>query len=274
MKRAAIVVAGASALLLVTGAVGARAADVRTPAPVVQPPAPARAQVVAATTPLDTAVTSTFTPVAACVVADTRHHGGAIKPGRARDFFIGGTTGFHAQGGATSGCGIPQKATAVAVTITVLSGKHAGSLKAFRTGASEPGAAFLYYNASSVTSVASTVGISAAGRARVKNAGGLANVIIAVTGYYMAPLTANVHSDGTLLRGSRATGSFLIGGTTASYEIDFDRDVSACVYQASSYFTGYALTVEPRSGVPNGVYVLTTFGGAATADDFYVTVTC
>jgi hypothetical protein len=162
----------------------------------------------------------------------------------------------------------------VAVTITALAGKHAGSIKAFRTGAPEPGATFLYYNASSVTSVASTVGISTAGRARVKNAGGLANVIIAVTGYYMAPLTADVSTDGTLVRGSRATGSSLIASTTSSYQINFDRDVSACVYEVSSYFNGYTLTVEPRSGVPNAVYVFASFGGAATSDRFYLTVTC
>lgn len=95
-----------------------------------------------------------------------------------------------------------------------------------------------------------------------------------VSGLGMALLAAFVSSNGNLITGAGATNSFLIGSTTSSYEIDFNRDVSNCFYQVSSYFSGYNLMVEPRTQVPNSVYVYSSYSGVATTDAFYLTVFC
>jgi hypothetical protein len=205
---------------------------------------------------------------------DTRVHGGPLGAGASRDFFLGGTAGFSNQGGTAGGCGVPLNATGVAITITTVSATHNGFLKVWRTGATEPGTSFMNYGTAFNASVAGTVGISAAGKTRVRNFLAQAQLVIDVAGYYVAPLFASVNSGGTLVTGSRVTNAFLISGTTASYEVDFDRDVSHCAYSVSSFFSGYTLLVEPRSGNADGVYVGTSFNGSSTADQFYLTVTC
>lgn len=272
MKRATLVVASASAVILVASAVGAGASGVVRPQPVVQPAAVAHQQL--APSPLDTALTSTFTPVTACQVAATKTHGGPIPSGKARDFAIGGTVGFAPQGGRSGGCAIPTRVVAVAVTITSFSGKHTGYLKAYRPSAPEPGATFLMYGPSSISTVSGTSALDVNGRMRIKNVGAPTNVVIDVTGYYLAPMTADVGADGTLNHGSRTTGSQLLSPSVANYQVDFDRDVSGCTYSVSSYFPGYYLVVEPRTGVPNSVFVSSTFDHAPAADRFYLTVTC
>ncbi|MEO9239849.1 MAG: hypothetical protein ABI418_17350, partial [Jatrophihabitantaceae bacterium] len=185
-----------------------------------------------------------------------------------------GTTFFVGQGGKSGGCGVPTTATAVNVIITAVSPTHAGYLHVWRPTDTEPNASFMNYGTNFNASGTGSVGIATNGTVRIRNLTAITHLVIDVTGYYLAPMTAEVASNGNLVQGSRVATSFLIGATTSSYEVDFDRDVSHCAYAASSYFSGYDLTVEPRSGVPNGVFVLSTFDHTATADQFYLTVTC
>lgn len=77
----------------------------------------------------------------------------------------------------------------------------------------------------------------------------------------MAILSSVVKSDGTIFRSAGATAASQLG--IGEYEVDFDRDVSACAYisTAGSPIAGAAdrgqSDVAPRSGSPNGVYVET-----------------
>lgn len=274
MKKLSILVAAAVVLVgagsAVAGAVGAAGSN---PA---QPKATTAPALVPAAAPIDNTTESKFTPVAPCRVIDTRHSvvGGALGPNVVRNFYVGGTFGFAPQGGQSGGCGVPVNATAVQVTITAVAPSANGFLHVWRSGAAEPSAAFMNYGTAFNASAGGTTAIDSAGRVSIRNIGSTAHLVVDVSGYYVAPMTAQVSSSGALVRGSRVTNAFLISGTTSSYQVDFDRDVSQCTYAASSYFSGYDLTVEPRSGVPNGVYVYSSYDHAATADQFYLTVTC
>lgn len=228
----------------------------------------------AAAAPIDSTTESKFTPITPCRAANTRVAGGILPASGARDFYLGGTFGFAPEGGTSGGCGVPLNATGVALTITTVNTTHNGYLKVWATGSAQPATAFMNYGTVSNSSVSGIAQIGSAGRARIQTYGSPANVVLDVTGYYTAPMTAEVASGGTLVHGSRTTNSFLISGTTSSYQVDFDRDVSNCSYAASSYFSNYTLTVEPRSGDAHGVYVMTEFNGTASADQFYLTVTC
>lgn len=68
-----------------------------------------------------------------------------------------------------------------------------------------------------------------------------------------------------------------------SYEVDFNRDVSRCAYSATlgqptAGFLGPAtgfVGVEPRYGVPDGVFVQTSDSTAMGANEsFYLEVFC
>lgn len=269
MKKIHLLAAGAMSLaMLGGGAVAWAASGNQNPA---QPAAPAQTKLIAAA-PIDTTTESKFTPVAPCRVADTRVAGGAMHSNATRDFYVGGTTAFVFQGGKSGGCAIPTTATAVALTITSVSPNAKGYLRIWRSGDAEPQATFMNYGTSFNTAASGTTGISSLGKARVHNYGATSHLVIDVTGYYLAPMYAEVSSTGTLVRGSRVTATSLISGS--SYQVTFDRDVTNCAYAASSYFGNYTLTVEPRSLVANAVYVETLFNDAASTDQFYLTVTC
>ena len=238
-----------------------------------QPQSSAQSRLIAAS-PIDTAVESKFTPIAPCRAANTRVAGGALANTASRDFYVGGTFGFAPEGGLAGGCGVPVSATGVAVTITTVNATHNGYLKVWSTGSAEPATSFMNYGTAFNASVSGTIRISSSGQARIRTFGSSVQVIIDISGYYVAPLAAEVSSSGTLIKGSRVTNAFLLSGTTSSYEVDFDRNVSSCAYAVSSFLAGYSLEVEPRSGVANGVYIYTSLNGTATTDQFYLTVTC
>jgi hypothetical protein len=276
MKKLHLLCAASVVIAVATGGTVAWAAGASGPTSgsPAQPMGTARAGVAAAV-PLDSAVGSTFTPLASsCRAADTRVSGGRLGAGAARTFYIGGTTGFAPQGGLAGGCGVPATATAVSVTLTTVSPSGAGYLRTWKPGTTEPATSFMNYGTAFNVAVSGTVLLDTSGRTEIRSAGSSTQLVIDITGYFMAPMRAAVNSSGNLVNGSRVTSSFLISPTTSSYEVDFDRDVSQCSYSVSSYFSGYTLTVEPRSGTPNGVYVFTSYGGTATADQFYLTVTC
>jgi hypothetical protein len=62
-----------------------------------------------------------------------------------------------------------------------------------------------------------------------------------------------------------------------AYEVDFNRDVTGCTYQATSAdYPGMIVLVEPRDNVPNGVYVETTetVEGPPVNNQFSLAVFC
>jgi hypothetical protein len=84
-----------------------------------------------------------YVPVAPCRIIDTRVAGGKIPTGSTRPFRVAGTTGFTAQGGQASGCGVPigastPVAAAVMLNIVAVDVDGKGNLAAWEFGQPEP----------------------------------------------------------------------------------------------------------------------------------------
>ena len=268
MKRTTLISAIAVA---VVGSGAAAWASGATASNVAQPASPSVPHV---TTAFDSSTESKFTPIPPCRAVDTRLAGGAMADNTSRHFLIGGSSTMHGQGGPTTGCGVPTQATAASITITTVASAR-GFLKAWAYGASEPPTSFLNFTNLFNAAVGGVVPLGS-GQIWVKDRGGPTQVIVDVTGYYIAPMAAVVNSNGTLFHGSRVTGvTKLTLFGPGVYQVDFDRDVSHCAYTASNYNYITGVLVEPRSGDVNGVFVETVnAAGSMTDSQFYLTVTC
>ena len=63
--------------------------------------------------------------------------------------------------------------------------------------------------------------------------------------------------------------------STGAYEVVFNRNVTACSYQATQSDVQGETIVQPRTGVPNGVYIGTFTSAGAPADrGFHLAVFC
>jgi hypothetical protein len=83
---------------------------------------------------------------------------------------------------------------------------------------------------------------------------------------------ALVLSAGDLLSSSRVTATSWLN---PGYEVDFDRDVSNCAYEATPVSDAIDVLAQPRNNTSNGVFVsVTSPAGTPTQGAFYLTVTC
>jgi hypothetical protein len=229
-------------------------------------------------TPLDTSVESKFTPITPCRIVDTRLTGARVTPGLPRDFHARGTMGFVGQGGKSGGCGVPTAATSIQVTLTSVNALGTGFLRTAPFGQPVPNATFLNYTNTLSLGTGGTVTLSPSGSTKDFTLASFfkaTHVVVDVTGYYIAPIWARVNAGTTpsIVAGSRFTGVTNLGvGTT---QVDFDRNIASCSYDATPFFTGFTIEVQPRSGDVNGVFVFTTTAaGAAAYVPFYLTVIC
>lgn len=268
MKNWSKVVLGGVAIAL-TATSAAHAA----PAAHLQPPAPHKHAHAVPAAAVDSAKEGKYTAIAPCRIADTRVTGGAISSGHSRSFYALGTSGFGAQGGES--CDIPYSATAVTGSVIATKAKGSGYLKVFAYGASLPTSSFLNFSKTLTLSASGTIPITAYGTRNftVLASGASTQVVIQLTGYYIPATWAEVNGTGGYVAGSRVTSTSQL--STGSYQVNFDRDVSGCAYQATSYSYGNVMLVEPRSGNARGVYVAATNkAGSLTDTQFYLTVTC
>jgi hypothetical protein len=221
---------------------------------------------------VDTASELKYTAIPSCRIVDTRIAGGALANNGTRSFYALGNTGFGAQGGV--GCDIPAAASAVTGSIVALSASANGYLKVFAYGGSLPSGTFMTFNHSLTVGASGTIPVVPGTRNfSVLGVGGSVQLVIQLTGYYVPGMSAEISSSGAYVRGSRVVSVTHIG--TGSYQVDFDRDVSGCVYNATSYFYGTIVEVEPRSGDAHGVYIgAADYNGTGVDTYFYLTVTC
>jgi hypothetical protein len=94
-------------------------------------------------------------------------------------------------------------------------------------------------------------------------------------GLGMAILGASVNSSGGVLFGSGVTGAVHLN--PGIYEVDFNRDVTQCIYTASSFNATVPVLVEPRSGDANGIFLeFSNINASPSLQDsqFYLTVNC
>jgi hypothetical protein len=217
-----------------------------------------------------------FVPVPPCRIVDTRP-GTKLGVGAQRAFNVTGTTGFSGQGGNSSGCGIPAGATAVAVNLLSFGATHAGFVRAWANGASEPATAVLAYPRSVTASGGATIAIAATEPSlRVHNYQGATDLTIGVTGYYVKPLAGFISPSGSPYSGSsRILSAAHIA--TGLYEVQFDRNIRYCAAQATAYVSNYFASVSTwfDSTRPDTARVyLWNNAGTAVDQYFYISVEC
>ncbi len=272
MKTRVKIMIGAVALALSAGgSLAAVAATNGTNQPA--PRASAKALRAPLLLPIDSTTESKFTPITPCRIVDTRKTGGRISTSHPRTFVSEGSLGFSAQGGTNTGCGIPFSATAIQANIVTTAGTGNGYLKVYPAGTTAPNASWMNYRDSKALANGGVVTLPTSGQFTVASAQHSTYVVIDVSGYYLPPMSAVVSASGGLVHGSRVTAASRLG--TGLYQVDFDRNVTGCTYNANSYFFDQAVEVEPRVLDPDGVFVaVADTAGAAADGQFYLTVTC
>ncbi len=218
-----------------------------------------------------------YVPVASCVLMDTRLAGGAFGNGTTRNYDARGSVSFAAQGGSHTGCGIPNDAAVLAMNILAVTPSGAGHIKVNAYKGAGTGSVAVYYAAGQTISGTLNVDIAPPGSHvfTLTNIGGPTQITADVTGYFIAPMSADIAGDGTLVRGSRVVGSSR--PTTGLYEILFDRDVQSCYYTATPVLSGYIPSINfiLVNGHPTGVKVeFHDTSGTAQNTEFFVNVTC
>jgi hypothetical protein len=228
-----------------------------------------------ATASLDTSTESRFTPITPCRIVDTRLGGGALSGGVTRSFSAIGSAGISSQGGASGGCGIPSAATAIDVAFQSVNSTGTGYINETAYGTAFATASLLHYVSGQTIGSGSTFPINGTGTFafQLKSSSGHTDVLVDVLGYYIKPMVATVNSDGTLLFGSRVVA---VSGSGGQYDVQFDRSILGCNYQATPFVTGAAVIVSVGrlSTTEDTLLVDTTVAGTLTPAIFYLAVTC
>jgi hypothetical protein len=172
-----------------------------------------------------------YVPVAPCRIVDTRSGGGKLTAGQTRNFAVSGSTGFTAQGGNATGCGIPVWATAVAFNFMALNSTTSSYLTGWAAGAARPVTSVLRFQKGQITNTSETVQIrqNANPALSVYLGAGSADVIVDVYGYYEPQPHLIVLADGTVWYGNATHLTEIIHTTgTGTYTLVYDRSLAGC----------------------------------------------
>jgi hypothetical protein len=228
-----------------------------------------------------TAADLVYTPVAPCRIIDTRLGGGPIVPGVNRNFIAAGL------------CGVPfGPATAVMINFVAVGPAGSGDLRVFPFPSAAPLASIVNYAAVGLN-IANGIAVPICNPAvsacssdiTVQADASATHLVADVQGYFAAPspiptLWAVVNSDGTLARGFHAASATHLA--TGTYQVTFDRDVTACAYTATIGLSGTSgssspgeITVVGRAGIPNALFIQTFDSAGALSDrGFHVHTNC
>jgi hypothetical protein len=204
-----------------------------------------------------------YVPIIPCRILDTRKGMGKFQVNQPKAIDVRGSdTTFTTQGGNPGGCGVPNSASAVEVTITAID-SGSGFLRAWPANLTQPNATFLNYD--SAFNVGNTGSITLCGAnglacqankdMNLQAYGSATHLVVDVAGYYQQPMAANVTSAGALGRSSRAVSAQRDG--TGVYRVTFDRNISQC-----TYFGGTATT---NGGLASGFVSVTNVSATNTA---------
>jgi hypothetical protein len=219
-----------------------------------------------------------YVGVAPCILVDTRKTGGVFGNGTSRNYNARGNGSLAGQGGSSTGCGIEKNAGVIVVNVGALSPVAPGFIKAKAFNAPGAGEGAVNYEAHQSIGGVLNLNLSAPGAAKaftLTNTGGPTGVVVTVTGYYIAPMAARVATNATIVSSSRVvsvTHPFL-----GTYIVTFDRDVSDCVTNATSYDQiNRSFIAQDVGGGPAEVAVdaYNSATGASVDASFNLTVTC
>jgi hypothetical protein len=225
---------------------------------------------------------SGFVAMVPCRLFSTVPVGGKFNPGETRSINKGGN--LATQGGKAGGCGIPDDATALHVTVTAVLAEGNGFIRVWPDASVEQPATFMNFSNSFNVSSSGTLDVDTGGGIDVmdlKVNGARTHVIIDVLGYYVEPMIAVVSGAGALVRGT--AGAAVVRQGTGSYRVEFDRNVQGCTLGTVLGSTaggfpptgGTAMAGFSDTAVQTDVYVETrNAAGAMTDLPFHLTVTC
>ena len=222
-----------------------------------------------------------YVPITPCRIVDTRAGTGTggtpIGNLQTRTYYVGGTFGFAPQGGKAGGCGIPVGVVSITATLTAATPAHAGFVRAWPNGQTEPSATVLNYSTVNISAgTAVTINPSSAYSLKIRNYNGPTDLIIDVTGYYVKPLAGMISADGDPYSGSsRVLAASKTG--IGVYEVEFDRNIRYCSATATVYVSGYYASASTwfDSARQDTVQVkLFNPGGSLVDQFFYIQVAC
>ncbi|BDV32202.1 hypothetical protein [Microbacterium terricola] len=206
--------------------------------------------------------TTSFVPIAPCRLVDTANAtAGNLKSDARRDFRVSGTAGFSAQGGKSTGCGIPASATAITASVTATKVTTSGSLGVWARGTAAPNTTALLVTKGSASLDSQTVAVTASGIS-VQPRGARMRLVIDATGYYEPAIYGVFGAEGNAYASSRL--SLYSAGGSGDYTLLADSNISSCAvlvsswggYQGSGYGSGtFAyVTITSQTGAPVNAY--------------------
>lgn len=188
---------------------------------------------------------------------------------------ISGTAGFPGQNGKAGGCGVPESATAVSISLSASGAPAAGQATAWRNGVGRPKTITMSFPRHDMVTTGATVALGTGGRMNIFPTQS-ARFIGDVTGYYVKPLAGMISVSGTPYAGS----SRIVSSTKTAvgvYNVVFDRDIRYCTATVTGYSSGYYASTSTYydSSNPNMVRVyLWNAAGVAADQYFYISVRC
>lgn len=185
---------------------------------------------------------SSYVPISACRIVQTLPVNLTFTDGVTRSFYVGGNTGFEAQGGRPGGCGLPVGATAVAVSMQAYGGNQFGYLKSWAVPDPEPQSSVLTYQAGVQTSNGVTLALGATEPSlTIKSRGGATQVVIDVLGYYINPVQVILQDVGTAYASSNRVTAVTQNGV-GDYTITVDGISDSCPVAATAEGVGFSAT--------------------------------
>jgi hypothetical protein len=214
-----------------------------------------------------------YTPIAPCRILDTRSSpAGRLQRGVARAVQVSGSTGFSAQGGTATGCGIPTHATSISYSISAVTSAGTGFLRLWPTGIGEPNATALNFGLPAITSGASVqVNPTTGPGLFLISHGAVTNAVIDVTGYSAPQIQSGVTSTGALINSTNRIVSSVLTAT-GKYTVTVDGPIDGCSTNVTPDGGSIAATAY---NVGNQVFIQTVnTSNAATDANFHVSVVC
>jgi len=169
-----------------------------------------------------------YTPLPSpCRAIDTRSPSvaaGDLAVGEIRDVRIRGVGDFTSQGGSATGCGVPDGARSVELSITAVAPVGAGFIRVFAAASPVPNATFINYtNGRGITNTGTVpLNTSLLNDLGVANFGGATHLVVDVQGYFSAPGGADYQSSNVPCRvvDTRVGGGPLAPGGSRAFQID------------------------------------------------------
>ena len=209
----------------------------------------------------DSGANLVFTKVTPCRIVDTRVVSAPVANGGTANYWVAGTTGFAAQGGAASGCGVPVGATGVALNVTVTATAGGGWLRAWPYGAAPATASIINYDASTsalanglMLPICDPATASCTYDLTVRADSSGTHVILDVMGYFMKPSALGTLKTFTTESWAGSPVYLTLGACT-----NYSSVIVVAPGPGEILVTAkVGLTVNHTSGTSQATYVLTT----------------